>query len=772
MPKKPKILLHPEAANTYKIIRAHSAVVNVDMPQSDEEGGFVIRFKMEVSLPSRCRQQGVTETGVKLIETVKLYLPPSYPFRAPIIYLRKDFNNKLPHIQPLISIDIQQGITPCIYDGNLNELLLRNADGLTEIINYLSEWLGKAAINDLIDIKQGWEPIRRDLNSGWLVYDLSEMRDFVVDDNGYAIFRGRFVEKQYDKKNMQFIFGIINQSRTLKLSAGLMNELKKNKEKDGTEIFYDSLVFFLWPDKNIVANQYSPDTVKNFQQFVEDAKVYGCNITLQNAINELFFACDQAGWRNVLFPIFIILCARRPVHLIGGNDSNLELIAYKIDCILEKSTSLTTGVGLSLTINQSSSVTSLGHRHMINKKLLRQMSGYNLNLENGPIVMIGCGSLGSKIAMHLARSGCGPFYLIDSGIFAPHNAARHALTFPEIPILKTALLSEEIKSLRQTVMCLPSDVIDILDEPENIKKYFPADTSLIIETTGSVAVREKLVSLNPKKLSGRLFHAALYESGRIGVIAIEGNLRNPNIDDLLIKLWDARVSDEQLFSIFTNNKNNTSRQNIGMGCGSYTTVMPDTHVSVYAAGMAEKARDIIENGPSENGELWIGILDESNMGVQWKRSSLKRTVVLKTHCSNEWEIRILADAYSQIKEEAEKWKNIETGGVLIGRIFINRRCITVARVIEAPVDSTRSENSFILGTKDLRKNVSEIFERSGGTLSYVGTWHSHPNGSKEPSLTDKKSYEKLKKLRLGAPAAFLIWTTNDFGVILDEGKLC
>jgi len=310
-----------------------------------------------------------------------------------------------------------------------------------------------------------------------------------------------------------------------------------------------------------------------------------------------------------------------------------------------------------------------------------------------------------------------------------------------------------------------------LDKPPNDNETIPPNTSLIIETTGSIAVREKLASLSPENLPGRLFHAALYESGRIGVIAVEGQLRNPNVDDLLVKFWDTRVNDEQLFLKFSKNETIANRQDVGMGCGSYTMVMPDTRISIYAAGMAEKARHIIEKGCPENGELWIGLLDESDMGVQWKKYSQKRSTILRTRGSNEWEIRILEEAHDQITEEAKKWKNIETGGVLIGRIFLNRRCITVARVIEAPIDSVRRENSFILGTKDLRKTVSNIFDRTGGTLGYVGTWHSHPCGPAAPSSTDRNALDRIKTLRLGAPALFLIWTPNGFVAIIDEGKL-
>ncbi|WP_201722252.1 ThiF family adenylyltransferase, partial [Sulfitobacter sp. HI0023] len=39
---------------------------------------------------------------------------------------------------------------------------------------------------------------------------------------------------------------------------------------------------------------------------------------------------------------------------------------------------------------------------------------------------LGCGSLGSKIAMHLARSGRAPISVIDNDTMEPHNYARHS----------------------------------------------------------------------------------------------------------------------------------------------------------------------------------------------------------------------------------------------------------------------------------------------------------------------------------------------------------
>jgi len=83
---------------------------------------------------------------------------------------------------------------------------------------------------------------------------------------------------------------------------------------------------------------------------------------------------------------------------------------------------------------------------------------------------------------------------------------------------------------------------------------------------------------------------------------------------------------KQLFLKFSKNETIANRQDVGMGCGSYTMVMPDTRISIYAAGMAEKARHIIEKGCPENGELWIGLLDESDMGVQLEKIFSKAVI--------------------------------------------------------------------------------------------------------------------------------------------------
>lgn len=43
------------------------------------------------------------------------------------------------------------------------------------------------------------------------------------------------------------------------------------------------------------------------------------------------------------------------------------------------------------------------------------------------VSLVGCGSLGSKVATMLARAGVGRFLLVDDDLMLPHNLVRHDL---------------------------------------------------------------------------------------------------------------------------------------------------------------------------------------------------------------------------------------------------------------------------------------------------------------------------------------------------------
>lgn len=763
-----KALLHRDAEYTRKIIQSHPSVNGeVGVPRSFTNGGFDINFDMSVPLPSRSNKTRISETGVQSNEPIIFRFPPSYPFQAPKILLRPDFNRLLPHINPIIRSDAKGFIVPCVYDGPLDDLLHQEGDGLSEILNQLAGWLAQAAIDDLTNSKQGWEPIRRDDMFGWIVYDLSGLRSRIQNKEGALVFQCRFWEWKELTEKLYFAGGIDHHKQ-----QDITPWLIKNSffvDKRFFKPSYVSLMIFAWSNSDVLADQYLPENTCNLSQIYENAKKYGCYDSLISTLINLGWAIKESSIGMSVFPLFVTLCARRPFKLIG-DDSYVELIPYIVQCHVED-TQLSFPES-AIRFRKDSPAFPLGHRHAMTSKLLKTMSGGRDKMKDGPIVHLGCGSVGSKIAMHLARSGHGPFKLIDQATFSPHNAARHALMpIPEIPGQpKATFLAKQIKMLQAEADPYNYDITELCRTPDMKKLVFPNDTRLVIESTGSMAVRELLADMSLKKLYGRLLHVALYESGKVGIMALEGNNRNPNVCDLVIRFWDERIDDHDIRSNFQTPSNGMSRQEVGLGCGSHTLVMPDTRISLYAAGIAERARQFIEGDITQSGELWIGTLQANELQVSWRLVELGQTKVLNIKAKNEWQIRILKQALDQISKEVEKYEEIETGGVLIGRISLTRRCFTISRVIEATPDSKRSPSLFVLGTQGLKKQVKEIHDKSGGFLSYVGTWHSHPKGG-EPSALDRDSFERMKRHRFGAPAVSLIWTPSRFKTIIDEGKL-
>ena len=763
--------IHPEAERAVRLIQSHKAVSGgVSPPKMLDDGGFQITFNMEVSLPSRAKALGLTETGVMAQESVTLVFPPSYPFRAPCIYLRHDFNRSFPHLNAMRASGERGLVPPCVYDGNLDELMQQYGDGLSEILNHLSEWLGKAAINDLIDSRQGWEPVRRDQVLGWMIFDAEKLRSIAENQqDGGAV----FLACKYSPNLMidnEWMSRVSGYGPVPMSPASLGNILTDRMVVENVEIS-GSLTLFAWPgvvlNETIAAagNTYLPENVTNLKELLERASSYGCGDFIRSKLKEFSWTYGHLGLRPAAFPLFVILCARRPYNLIGQS-SSLELIPYALDCKFERGSVIFAQNDLEL--SAESSVLPMAHRHALSQALLRQVSGVRKPRGKGPIVQLGCGSVGSKIIMHLARCGEGPFLLCDKSAFSPHNAARHALVgHPEMPGQpKAALLALEVARLRQEAQ---PDFGDIVDKCHGIgigKDRFQPDARLIIEATGSMSVREALASLPADLVPGRVLHTALLAGGEVGLLTIEGPNRNPNINDLFIKLLDLRIDNGELAARLNRASQSLQRHDVGQGCSSYTMAMPDTRVSVFASGMAERARQVLDEA-TRKAEIWVGLLDECKLGVNWKCRTVGKTIVLK---KEQWRIRLLKDAADQIDNEVKASGNIETGGVLIGCISIIHQRFTISRVLPAPPDSVRTESSFVLGIQGLREAVSDVWSRSEESLTYVGVWHSHPNGG-VPSPLDIDSLLEMRKHRLGVPCLSLIWTPGGYEALVDDGKV-
>jgi sulfur-carrier protein adenylyltransferase/sulfurtransferase len=69
------------------------------------------------------------------------------------------------------------------------------------------------------------------------------------------------------------------------------------------------------------------------------------------------------------------------------------------------------------------------------------------------VAVIGCGSLGSKIAVMLARAGVGNFFLVDDDLLLPDNLVRHDLDWRDVGTHKADSVASRIQLVIPAAVC-------------------------------------------------------------------------------------------------------------------------------------------------------------------------------------------------------------------------------------------------------------------------------------------------------------------------------
>lgn len=729
-----KLTIPPSIAQAVRELETFPDVLLVGEPVQTNRG-WGIATVFSVPLPTRATEFGISSTGVKDSEPVMFLFPANYPRKAPKVRLREDFPRNLPHLYPGSEKDL---VVPCIYDGSLDDLL-HQGKGLHGILDQVQDWLRKAASNSLINSRQGWEPIRFDSADNFIIYEHAKLRGLVTEEACCKF----LTCESFDLTEVNFYK--INHYLPQALNGWYARDVGQGDIRDDNFVVGTRPVLFCWLDKNTIVGEYFPETVTNLGELLAKSRIYGTY--------DIFWKQIQLLWIKLrefsrIVDVITIHCVRRPLPLIGQS-TNMELLAYRVRLKYNF-------IGVA---DMNSQVEPVCHIHAVGPELLQSMSGSSpAKMES--IIQIGCGSLGSKIAMHLCKAGHGPFTLIDDKHMSEHNLARHALA--KTVGNKAEMLKKEIDIFKVGATAQPKSLQDFV--AKNDARLFEKD-NLIIDSTASISVRETLSSLPAATNNSRVFQTGLYNEGKMGYLTIEGRGRNPRVDDLSATLFDAAIDNDMISKSLVASDATFRRHATGQGCGSFTTVIADTRISMYSAAMAERARKAYEGGISDDGELAVGFMSETGMSLEWNSLILGKTHAVPLD-NRDWELRVLAPACEMMAEEVGRWPVIETGGVLIGRLCLARKCAIITRIIEAPPDSIRTSSRFELGTEGLVDRIAAIQKSSG--LTYLGTWHSHLHGS-TPSGIDTATLQKIKELRLGIPAFNLIWHSGTMTCFADYG---
>ena len=734
------------------LMREHPAVGGIGEPARDEASGTItVEATFAVNLPSEWRAEGRSPSGIGLSEAVRFDFPTGFPMVPPRLSLREDFTRNLPHMMPWM---IEGRPVPCVYDGDLAELLYQQ--GLAGILNQTAVWLDRAVDGTLIDPEQGWEPVRRDAFSDLVVVAAEPLQALVDRRGGYRFLAVNYLRVVGDGAT-EFVHCELSAGTVGVKGTDIPKAFSEGAGGGGVLRRGSSLCLVVWPGKEasgrpIICDSYFPETVGDVGGLRDRAELYGCLDELGEGIELL--RRRLSGKKGGPFPMVVVLLARRPCRVIGSA-SAIELCPYVVDVTAP-------GVFAS---GRSTKVRPAAHREAISRALLARMAGAASNGERPDWTLVGAGSLGSKLALHMARAGNGPSVVVDRSSLSPHNAARHALTPPARDSQihwgggKAGELTEALAGLDQRATAVRRDAVSLLMSGDKSQRAWSRRSWAVVNATASLALREALGAHGSSPT--RVVETSLFAGGLVGVVTVEGPERNPSTTDLMAEVYATLQEDKALASIVFDDDGGVGRQATGQGCGSMTMTMSDGRLSLFAAGAAEYLLAKQGEGlPEDGGEVLIGRLSEGGLGVDWRRFSIPPVTELRMTSGAGWHVHMHPRALSKIQEEASRWSTVETGGVVMGRLSEVSRVAHVVDVLDPPEDSIRSRDEFVLGTKGLRRRIGEYSEAVNWSLYCLGTWHSHLSEG-GPSPKDWGTAKAVTLARL-TPSVFLIKTPTHF----------
>jgi integrative and conjugative element protein (TIGR02256 family) len=706
--------------------------------------GFIgISFKVEVSIPSRGAVHGI---DIQEIEPIFILIEPNYyPYNAPMAFSdRMDFpSEKLPHLNP-----VPKGFPAnfCLHRGNLDEWFCEH--NIEDYVYRIISWLRDAARNRLIKLKNQdeFEITRISKSFGYNVYNPSDIIGLIeydadVVNSNFAFLWYEIIKNDplIDKNKAHFSVKYVlkvnpdNQEEIVKLSKEI-NKLEEAK----SSLNKRNIGILLYAPQDYVTEKYYSVFPTNYIEF--ETWCIGLKLNIREALKyylENKFQCVGG------IPVSIVI--QRPKKLIGTN-SNLEILNFVI------------GAGGELwpkenSINKESKVYILENRKPVDIKLAKELSDLKSVLFNKKSVFIGCGAVGSKLIMHLAKSGLSNYEIIDEDKLSPHNLIRHALLANSTGKYKAEATKEEIENI------FYSDKSNLSIASKNIKgeKYLQSLTitkakeiSTVIDTTASNSFQLFLsdYEFNSKTTCIR---CEIAFDGKLGILKIEGDKRAPRLDDLNIYLIDLAIDNSLIsswlldFDLKRQNGNFEFEEiNVGVSCNSNTLKLSDDiisfHTSAFSLGI-KNAKSITK------GIIQLSMLSEdASHPMLTERIIVGKVLELKFRNDSNWRVRIQEQISNALFKELEANKPNETGGLLIGKIDALRKIIYITRFTKAPSDSVKKPYYFIRGTKNVPEEIGKIRHKTGGLIDYVGEWHTHPAGGNKPSSTDFTAVNELRNI--------------------------
>lgn len=350
------------------------------------------------------------------------------------------------------------------------------------------------------------------------------------------------------------------------------------------------------------------------------------------------------------------------------------------------------------------------------------------------ITAIGLGALGSQIFNNLIRAGFGRWTLIDPDTLLPHNCARHFLGEWAVGSNKADAMS-----------AIANAILDFPKHGDPIATAVPADmlkpgkhttavetaqnaASLVLDMSASVAVSRHCAA---SKSKARHISAFLSPAGRCLVIAAEDSSRSIRLDWLEMLHYRAVLQEATLRNSFLGLDGNFR---YGNSCRDVSALLSQDDAAIWAGVASKTIRSLF---PETDSSLRIFSSNASGE-VSVIKPNISPLVEIQVAG---WLVRLDAWVLDRLAATRRTKLPNETGGVLLGNFDTQRKICSIIDFIESPPDSEEWPTSYIRGCVGLQEKVRDAEKQTLDQISYVGEWHSHPEGAAvSPSGYDLEAY--------------------------------
>ncbi|MGY4748875.1 ThiF family adenylyltransferase [Pannonibacter sp. Q-1] len=378
------------------------------------------------------------------------------------------------------------------------------------------------------------------------------------------------------------------------------------------------------------------------------------------------------------------------------------------------------------------------------------------------IAVLGCGAIGSAVAAILVRAGVDRLELYDNKVVTPGVLVRQGFDRRQIGYTKCSALRVQLIGIRSDIEITAHhrNVLNVLRSQDEFDQLFGVD--IVIDATASRSVSTALelhFRHTPKEhspiITMVLGHNADYglltlvKKSHVGMSLDVDRRTKLSLGDsgnghaYLEEFWPTQASRRQPFQPEPGCSSPTFR-------GSYADVLSVTSRMTNVAAVWLSKDAVAPRAFALN-------LSGENLNAQVREIELEWSpYLIVPDRRHGFQIRLRKEAFATLlswvrRSERVRGRKVETGGVLFGEIDDLLKVIWIDEVSGPPPDSVASPEGFVCGTAGVAEMNDEKVARTTGSVSFMGMWHTHPEGIPVPSTTDLGAMKEL----LGQDSTFL-----------------